>query len=169
MSLTDLKSVCQHSCVFFQRLQGKILFLAFSNFQRLPTFLGSKPAMTKLSIHCITMTLTLLPPSFTYGICTITLAHADIPGKSHPKLSCLTILDSVGRTQTLLGIHYSVYHLMSRTCGEKMTQLFIPHLSNCRREEGQDHGIVEVILMQSQSAAPHISMYSWVLILMTPW
>ena len=92
MSLTDLKSMCQHSCVFFWRLQGKILFLAFSNFQRLPTFLGSKPAMTKLSIHCITMTLTLLPPSFTYGICTITLAHADNPGKSHIKISCLTIL-----------------------------------------------------------------------------
>lgn len=132
--------------------------------------------MTELSLHHIPMTLTLLPPGFPYWIHTVMVAHVDNPGKSHLKISCLVILILPCHASLHIyrlwrgdsdpfGNPLSVYHLMYSTFGEKkMTQIFIPHLSNCGRVEG--HGIKEGFLMQSQSLTPQISIYSRILMLM---
>lgn len=129
-------------------------FPCLSSFQRLPTFLSSQPvtssepSMTELSLYHIPITLTLLLPAFPYGIHTVMVAHIDNPGKSHLKISCLAILilpchaslriyRLCGGDSHPFGDPLSVYHLMYSTFGEKkITQIFIPHLSNCGRVEG---------------------------------
>ena len=77
MGLIGLKSRCQQSCISFWRLYRRIHFLAFSNVQKQPTFLGgplpsSKP--TNESFSCfISLTLTLQPLSSIYKDPEITL------------------------------------------------------------------------------------------------
>ena len=79
---TGLKSRCWHSCFPFWRLWGKICFLAFSCFERLPTFIpsGIRPSIFTSQWNCISVWL--------ISVAQISLCFSFWPSSSTSKDPC---------------------------------------------------------------------------------